>query len=393
MAIYNEACMALQLSHPFFGTLMHKVPHREDPKQPTLYVTPYEIAYNPEFIAKLTDDEAVFCVAHEIMHMAWGHLPRMEQFIKSGVGPDGKPYNHYKMNKAADYAINFALRKSGVGAVPDPNRVGFEICLDNQYTDEMTPEEIYCLMPDNQGNGNGNGKGSKTDGQQALDGHGSGEAEAAEGKTAPIGPAEVMQAAEAHKAITGNYPAGMERLVGALKRPNESPWAILRQFVKSVFRGNDNSTWRRLQRRLVVRGIGAPGRTAHGTGHIFIVVDTSGSINDEMLQFFGGHMASIMDDARPEMVSIAWTDAAVHRVDVVKNSSDLRAVLNKKVPGGGGTDMTKGVRRGEKEKADIIVVLTDGYTPFCDSEKPLIWAITVPSVKPPEKLRHVYIEG
>ena len=83
-----------------------------------------------------------------------------------------------------------------------------------------------------------------------------------------------------------------------------------RQFVTSTMSGRDMTTWRRLQRRLIVRRIGYPGRVAHGTGHIAIVVDTSGSIDQKMLNLFGGHMAAIMDDARPELVSLLWVDAA-----------------------------------------------------------------------------------
>lgn len=391
MAVYDDARFALMLSQPFFGTLLNKVPHVVNHNVPTLYVTPYEIGYNPAFIAQLTDDEAMFCIAHEIMHMAWGHLPRMEGFQKSKIGPDGKPYNARKMNMAADYPINYSLKKAGVGSPPDAARLGFKICLDDKYTDEMTPEEIYCLLKDPPPQGAG-GNGSMDDHQPGEpspgDGEGGGQGN---GAPPPIGPADVIQAAEAHKAIRGEYPAGMDRLIKALKRPPDSPWAILRQFVTSQFRGNDASTWRRLHRRLVTRGIGAPGRVAHGTGHIAVVCDTSGSIDDDMLQFFGGHMAAIMDDARPEKVSILWTDAKVHRVDTVKSSADLRTTLSKKVPGGGGTDMPKGVRRAEDLKANVIIVLTDGYTPFCNSDTPLIWAITTANIKP-EGLRHIHIE-
>jgi predicted metal-dependent peptidase len=85
----------------------------------------------------------------------------------------------------------------------------------------------------------------------------------------------------------------------------------------------------------------------------------------------------------PREVLVYWVDAHVHRKDEIKNSTQLRALLAKPVPGGGGTDMRKGVRAAEIDKCDAIVVLTDGYTPFCDSPRPLMWAITSHNIKAP----------
>lgn len=398
MADYTDCKFALQLSQPFYGTLINKLRHTEDENIPTLCVTPYGVRYNPAFMAKLTDDEGVFCIAHEIQHLAWDHLSRMAVYRDTKLGPDGKPYNHHKMNMAADFPINYALRKAKVGSPPDPARLGFQICLDDKYTSDMLPEEIYCLMKDPPGSGGGSGKekGQGGGGAQALDEHspepGEGEGVDANGQPTlpPLTKSDILEAAEVHKSIRGEYPVGMERLLGELVKPKQSPWALLRQFVTSTMSGRDMTTWRRLQRRLIVRRIGYPGRVAHGTGHIAIVVDTSGSIDQKMLNLFGGHMAAIMDDARPELVSLLWVDAKVHRVDEVKSGSDLRRVLSKKIPGGGGTDMREGVHKSEELKADVIIVLTDGYTPFCDSKTPLIWAITTPSVKPDVR-RYIHI--
>ena len=161
-----------------------------------------------------------------------------------------------------------------------------------------------------------------------------------------------------------------------LRRPDQSPWAILRNFVTSNLPGHDRSSWKRLQRKYAVRGIGMPGRVSMGAGRVGVVIDTSGSIGQDMLNLFASHMGAIITDAMPRDVKIYWVDAKLHRVDDAKNVTDLRRILAKKIPGGGGTDMRIGVAAAEKDKCDSIVVLTDGYTPFCDSKKPLMWAIT-----------------
>lgn len=376
MAKFDEAVAVLLLGQPFFGTLLMKMEHVCEPnlQPPTMAVSRSKLFYHPDFVESLTLDEAVFVVAHETMHQAWQHLPRLAYYLRSGVGPDGHPLDPQLYNQAMDYPINHALVVSKVGTPVATEK--WPMCLDPyRFPESMTPEEVYCLLKQEQEKNGGKGNG-----QQAMDGH---DALGDENEPDAITPADVMQAAQMHKAIRGEYPAGIERLLGQLKRPDVSPWRRLRQFITTSLPGHDATTWRKLQRRLVVRGIGYPGRVAQGAGIVGIVADTSGSIDEEVLNLFGGHMAAIIQDAMPKEVRVYWTDAKVHRVDTVKTGSELRALLSKPVPGGGGTDMPKGVRAAEADNCHAIVVLTDGFTPFTDSKKPVMWAITSHNVSSP----------
>lgn len=385
--IFEEGVQAMLLSQPFFGSLLMKMKHEElpaDSPHKTLFVDGRRIAYNPEFMAKQTAEQALFCVAHEVLHTAWMHLDRMRHYVDCKVGPDGKPLDMDLFNKALDYPINASLVESKIGKPPKMGGLG-RICLDpERFPPTMTPEEVYCLLKQGSGGGSSGG-GSGESGQQSMDAHGPADPNDPQRITA----ADVQQAANICKAMRGSLPAGIDRLLGELTRPSESPWRVLRALVVSSLRGHDASTWRRLNRRLVVRGIGVPGRTAHGAGTIGIVVDTSGSIGEEMLTLFGSHMAAIIEDARPKLVKIYWTDAEVHRVDEVASSTDLRNLLTKPVPGGGGTDMREGVAAAEKDKCDSVVVLTDGYTPFCDGATPVFWAITTTQVSPHGRTIHI----
>lgn len=358
---FNDGVQALLLSQPFFGSLLMKLRHVEE-SCGTLYTDGCMIGYDSEFLAQQNIEQAQFCVGHEVLHNAWLHLDRVRHYIESGIGPDGQPLDMGLFNKALDFPINASLVESKIGSPP----ANIDICLDPRYPSSMTPEEVYCLLrkDPNQSGGGGSGK--------ALDEHRPKPGNTTQGITA----ADVQQAASMCKAVQGTLPAGIDRLLGEIKKPPQSPWRRLRSFVTTSLSGYDASTWRRLQRRMIVRGVGMPGRVTQGAGVVGVVGDTSGSINDAMLRLFGGHMAAIVDDARPQEIRVYWTDAKVHRVDVAKNSSELRKILSSKIPGGGGTDMREGVRAAEADGCDSIVVLTDGYTPFCGSKKPLIWAIT-----------------
>jgi predicted metal-dependent peptidase len=372
---FDDALTVLLLSQPFFGTLLMKMKHVASTDLPTAAVSSDTLFYNPEWFNSMEEEEVVFVLAHEVMHQAWQHLPRLKHYLDSGVGPDGKNLDVQLFGAAMDFPLNASLVTAGIGKMP---KIG---CLDaHRFPEDMTPEEVYCILKKDQEQNGGRGNSGRGDGKpEAMDGHDASDVD----KPGALTPADVLQAAENHRAIRGSYPVGMERLLGELKKPEISPWRKLRNFIVKSLPGFDATSWRRLQRRLIVRRIGVPGRVAVGAGKVGVIVDTSGSIGQDVLNVFGGHMASIIEDAMPELLRVYWVDARVHRIDDVKNGTQLRALLAKPVPGGGGTDMRKGIQAAEIDKCDAIVVLTDGYTPFCGSTKPLMWAITSHNIKAP----------
>jgi len=97
---------------------------------------------------------------------------------------------------------------------------------------------------------------------------------------------------------------------------------------------------------------------------VLFVVDTSGSM--------GGGNNSRLSHALAESLNIAKAcqatplgmavDAAVHEVREIKCADDILKLTR----GGGGTDMRAGIREASepKHKADVIVLLTDGETPW-----------------------------
>lgn len=410
MAVINDVITVMMLRMPFFSSLLMRYEIKENARinPPTLCVGNRTIQVHPEFFAGLSEAEGVFGFAHEIMHVVWGHLPRLKAYRDAGIGPDGLPYDFPLMNEAMDYVINDALKEDGHALIPG-------VMWSAKFPYTMTPEEVYCILnkqkqqaqqkpkpgqgqpgqgqpggpPGDPSDEDGDepapgGKGDQ-DGEPMDSGGFDGHDWEEEGEPV-VGPIEVLQAANVCKASRGTLPCGVDRVLGTIKKPAVSPWKILRQAVTSALRGHDQTTWKRLQRRMIVRSIGIPGRVANGAGKIGVVGDVSGSIDQRMLTLFGGHMAAIMDEARPECLMIFWTDAIVHRVDTVRSSTELRSLFSSKfkAPGGGGTDMTKGVDAAVAAGCDCVVVLTDGYTPFGNpSKKKVIWAITSSHVNAP----------
>lgn len=121
------------------------------------------------------------------------------------------------------------------------------------------------------------------------------------------------------------------------------------------------STWSKIhRRRYAILNVVSP--TSIGqVGRISVVVDTSGSVNRQVLNSFMGESAAMIDMLQPrDGVVVAWTDTDVQRVDEVYSGSEL---LDLEAPMGGGTYLTSGVEYLESNGLDseLTLVFTDGY--------------------------------
>jgi predicted metal-dependent peptidase len=368
MANFDDSYTAILLGQPFFGQLLTKLRiERDETGQsvPTLAVSHDTLYWHPPYFEKLSDDEGIAAITHEVLHAVMAHVVDIDMYAQSMIGPDGKAFDPDKYNEACDYVVNDVIKQNKIGAL-NPNWY-----WDPAYPHTMTPAEIYAALPHRPRQNNQPNKA----GQSGQDTHISQGAAQANGNTG-ITPADVQSAAATAKAM-GALPVGMDRIIQEVTKPRHSPWAMLRAAMLEAFRGTERSTWRRLNRHMLPRGVIMPGRTGFATNRVGVVVDTSGSISDELLQLFGGHMAAILTDAKPREIKVYWTDAEVHRVDTIKTGQQLKKILQGKIPGGGGTDMPEGIKAAVDDKCDSIAVLTDGYTPFGNAPKrPVVWAIT-----------------
>ena len=68
-----KAKTSLILEHPFIGTIALNMPFVFDESIPTAATNGKRVAFNPEFVDSLTDEEVKFLVAHECMHPMLEH--------------------------------------------------------------------------------------------------------------------------------------------------------------------------------------------------------------------------------------------------------------------------------------------------------------------------------
>ncbi len=347
---------------------------------------------NPKgfFSGEFSLDNRVAMLGHEVLHCVFDHPGQMHRWAKAGhvKYADGTeiPFDHGYMNIAADYLVNDMLAQSKIGVLHpdfyhDPDLVKGTDSLIDAYKKVYVQKENEKKSGGATGQGSGGGKGSFD--EHLAPG-------ASEGKDPDTSAAErnetewqtQIAAAVAAAKAQGNLPGFLERVLSTVLEPVIDWAAHLRQTIIKRL-GSDKRSWKRLDRRLIVRGIGAPGKVGYGCDLVVVAVDTSGSITPATVDMFMAETASILEDVRPKEVKIVWCDARVQRVDEACDTGDLEAIRVKGAPGGGGTDFRPVFDLIDDEgwSPDAVLYLTDGIGRFPDEEPdyPVVWGNTYPA--------------
>lgn len=338
---------ALLLDQPFFGVLALQLKLLEDPTAPTAWTDGAHMAFNPAFVDRLSQEELKALIAHEVMHCACGHPWRRNS-------REPLPWN-----VAADYAINGILRDAHF-------QLPAGALLDTQY-DGKWAEWIYDRLPriTMQPGSMGEGMGEVRDAQtgQGPDGQ------------APVTEADWQQATQQslqQAKARGKLPATLEAHLHEVAKPRVDWRSVLRRFVQDLTRSD--YSWERPNTRFIPSGLYLPALRQHECGRIAVAVDTSGSIDQVLLQQFAGELCAIADDVKPSAVTVMYCDTKIHREDTFERGDaiDIHAV------GRGGTDFRPVFERLESEPPVVLIYLTDmdGAFPNAAPEYPVIWCVS-----------------
>ena len=332
---------------------------------------------------------------HEVGHVLRAHHERM---IDSNIGED----EALTWNLAGDCEINDDLVAEGI-KFPEPP------CLPKNFNmqDGLLAEEymqqlrkmttkVNCVVP-----GAGNGKCGLSGGNPTHGGESSGDDH---GGTAPgIPKAEIdlirrQVATEIKEACKsrGTVPGWLERWAEAILDP-KTDWR--KELAYQVRRGIADAaglwdfTYRRPSRRNPGTGVIMPSFRAPRP-NVAVVLDTSGSMGSKEL---AGALAEIkgvlMACGQKDGVKVYVTDHHVHASKKIWRPEQIQ------MTGGGGTDMRLGVKAALDDRPipDVIIVLTDGYTPWPESpvgSTRLIAALVgkQPDTKVPDWIKRIIVE-
>lgn len=377
----TRARTRLLLDNPWFGTLALRLKIQEAPGLGTLANNGTILYYDPAYVAKLKDQELLAVMAHEVMHCALGHMWRC------------KSRNFRQWNEACDIAINQILRRNKFELPPT------YLQAEEATYENMSAEQIYelrkqnsksagagitIMLPssgqDNQGDGDGAGQGDK-DGDENQ-------------PTCGLQPAPDLNSHDPHTMTetdwqviaeqatiiakkAGKMPAELDRTITG-NRESKVDWrTILRRFIEQII-VNDYS-WTSPNRRFISQGLYLPGMIkGDSTPRIGIAVDTSGSIDNEILRQFANEITSILHEVRPERIDVVYCDAVVHGQESF-DPDDAEVVLHAK--GGGGTAFQPALDVFNNHKDGppaCVIYLTDLYGPHPKKPEdyPVLWAVT-----------------
>jgi predicted metal-dependent peptidase len=367
-----------QARWPYVSTLLYSLKLVEsDPAEiSTMAVdTGWRLYYSPDFVMSETPEALATVLLHECLHCMLEHGRRFE-----ALSTEDK--DHSVWNYAGDCAINQILDDAHMPwTVVTPVRYKN---IEHQGVDKTMPTEAaYAVMIEfrrqNPEEPKARDCGSVSGGQNRgyeL------EPEDPNSPSTSINQKDNILDSVASAVIAAqnngdDIPDGIARIARDRLEPTVN-WKKLLAFnvrsaISNVAGRRDYTYARPSRRQSSINSGGAnfifPAMRQPQPPCVGIVLDTSGSINDETLDIYLSEIRGIFSAVG--VSSGLWVlpcDSKVHEIAKIK-SFDLTKV---RILGGGGTNMAVGVAEALKirPRVNIIVVLTDGATPW-PTKKPV----------------------
>lgn len=378
----KKANMGLILNKPFYASLLFNLEFKEDTNCDSCETNGKTLWYNPVFVNELTTDELQGVLAHETLHVAYCHHTRRGKREMT------------KWNKATDYAINAILLNDKF--VLPKNRL-----YDPQFSD-ISAEEIYSLLTaEDQDEKDGNDQqkdetSPETNGQDEDQKNGEGNQKKDPGGCGSVAdaPADEQELKEIESIVQqaviqagfiaqaqGKCPEYIKRILEEILKPKINWKEALSQFLSTLTR-NDYS-WLFPNARYLHTGLYLPSLRSEEPGNVILIIDTSGSIDDDLIKQFAGEVQEILNIFKISL-TIIYCDDLVRSVQYLEPDDEIKL----EPMGGGGTDFIPAFEYiDENDLAPkAVVYLTDGYCwSFPESPSyPVLWAIySYHDFKPP----------
>ncbi len=328
------------------------------------------LAYNPEFVEKLSYEALEYVMLHEIGHIVLNHIERYKEF-------ENLPIPHIAHNIAADAAINSILGKppfeNGVWPPNIKDSQGKPWELNLTYEEYLNKFEIKECN-NNQNTQEDDGKDSQSENQKGysmpkvsykkqkitlVNEH-------KNWKDIPKTPEyakirqEIKQTYERYK---GDLPGELCEMIEATFKKAIN-WKIrVKSAINSLFKDYKwEPNYGRQNRRFPDKIGIIPGKKYKYKSKMIIFIDTSGSISTQELK-----------DAFSYSLSLPY-EKEIYMIDAeIQNSTPIRMrginiTAKIKVKRRGGTDFRPAFELAKKKKAKVVLYFTDLYGDFPDPD-------------------------
>lgn len=369
---------------------------------PTACTNGRDIKFGREFVDTLNDKQLLFVLLHELMHMAYRHT-----VVWKGLYDE----NAIVANMACDYVINLQIQdmdKEGdyiefprdeenniLGLVDEKYRGMDAKQVFNAIKKEFDIEKWFPVRckrgeeGDEKGKKPGSGKplvegwGPPEGGsvpsnikellKKQFDEHDFEDAQSLSDEEKEELERKIDQALRQGAQLAGRLGGDLNRGIQELLAPKVDWRQATRDWVKQIFRGRGNATWRRYNKRFIGNNIYMPHSVDERMGRLLEGIDTSGSIGDDVLTAFLSETKSIIDELNPDGLDLLYWDTRVASHEQYDQSNMSSLVESTKPAGGGGTDPAcVPAYMKQKGLAPVgVIMLTDGY--FYDGDGAEKW--------------------
>jgi len=334
----TKAKAKLMLEHPYFGTVASSLALEKNNEILTFTSDGVKMRYNSEYLDKLSVEEVEFVMANGAMHTVLKHHERLNGRTK------------WLWQTATDYVVNAMLVKNGM---PLPEYAYFEEKFDGLYVEEVY-EILRAEMTDNSDHSMEQETEEITDSDETgvenlhmqkehtpdndaketleeKDANDQEETSSSEAEALSKEMNERLEQIFQKSKRQGNLPKDLEILVPEYFS-HKVDW---REFLYGYISAYAKSTYSFSppNMKYLYRGICLPSLSSDLL-RVVVAVDTSGSVDESLLEIFLGEVTSIMQQYPNYEINLITADAKVqsHRTYLPGEA------LEYEISGGGGTD-------------------------------------------------------
>jgi len=357
----SRAKVKLLNKWPYWGSAAIELQYIESTHIPTMATDSKVLLWNREFVDKLTEEEVLTVLVHEVEHvLKLHHLRQGER-------------DHTKWNIATDHTINTMLTHVEGMQLPEP-------CMCDFNFRNKAAEEVYTLLPENTSD-----EGAMWGIVNQLTNEQGDSLSPAEMKDAELRANEMLcravDAAEKAQSFVPGYATDKLKLI----RKNKVNWRD--QVRTNVFNAVGFEDWNpsRVNRRLLsTHDLYLPATAGQSVNKIVYIFDTSGSMSQGELEQGHAEAASIKAELLPRDTIVISADADVCKEEVFKEYDDMESL---EIKGRGGTLVTPAIEYTTKHHPDcqVAVYFTDLEVNDIPEEQPpypFIWVSTTNRVAP-----------
>lgn len=377
----DEIKRKLLVKYPFFGTIITNVKFIEVNEEKTASTDGVNIFYNSSFVKNLSMSKRIFLFAHEICHIAFDHIDRR------------KDKDNEIWNIAADAIINAFLINDGLEPVEKCIQIKDAVLYDVETLYERLKNDPSIKNKKFKGHASHSnwGKNNKKNNIDNND-----ELSKSVKEISKMGEKDVFNKNKnLKKEILNNMKNNLNKQASILAG---NSMGSSFSTIKDIGSASNLINWRMLLREATRANIDWSYKNAtieYGviTPHLEyepfceteIVLDTSGTVDDELLKIFLRECKNILNYSK---IKVGCFDTKFYGFQEIRNDEDID---NMKFVGRGGTNFDVAVNA-FTSRVENKIIFTDGYAEVPKKPVNAIWIVFGSKKINPKGGKVIYID-